>query len=505
MRWCLLALLLVNFPYVHARSVPRSSISDVEPTADPKILILGGGVAGVIAARTFYEQGITNFVIVEARDELGGRLQSQTIGAPGRELVVEYGANWVQGTQAFEDGPENPIWSLVKKHDMNTTSNDWSGSMTTYDENGPADYLDTFDQSADVYNKLTVVAGARVDQQLVDLTARSGYSLIGSKPMTPADKACEYYAFDWEYAQSPLESSWIASSWGNNFTYDSDQGGFGDTNAMSIDQRGFKHFIQAEAAEFLQPEQLILNATVTDITYSSDGVEVTLKNGTVLTADYALCTFSLGVLQNDDVVFQPALPDWKQEAIQSMVMATYTKIFLQFPEDFWFDTQMGLYADPVRGRYPVWQNMNLTGFFPGSGVIFVTVTGDFSQRIEALPDAEVQKEVLEVLQAMFPNATIPEPTTFFFHRWHSDPLFRGSYSNWPPSFFSEHHQNLRATVDERLWFAGEATSQKYFGFLHGAYYEGLDVANNLAQCVQGNGCAFIANVTEVMNAYPYVI
>lgn len=157
MRWCLLALLLVNFPYVHARSVPRSSISDVEPTADPKILILGGGVAGVIAARTFYEQGITNFVIVEARgtsvsftlivrgglrgissirpDELGGRLQSQTIGAPGRELVVEYGANWVQGTQAFEDGPENPIWSLVKKHDMNTTSNDWSGSMSTFSPN----------------------------------------------------------------------------------------------------------------------------------------------------------------------------------------------------------------------------------------------------------------------------------------------------------------------------------------------------------------------------------
>lgn len=90
---------------------------------------------------------------------------------------------------------------------------------------------------------------------------------------------------------------------------------------MSIDQRGFKYFIQAEAAEFLQPEQLMLNATVTNITYSSEGVNVTLKDGTLLVADYALCTFSLGVLQNDDVVFEPSLPDWKQEAIQSMVMA----------------------------------------------------------------------------------------------------------------------------------------------------------------------------------------
>ena len=64
---------------------------------------------------------------------------------------------------------------------------------------------------------------------------------------------------------------------------------------------------------------------------------------------------------------------------------------------------------------------------------------------------------------MFPNTTIPDPVAFHFPRWASDPLFRGSYSNWPPSFFSEHHQNLQATVSSRLWFAGEATSQKYFG------------------------------------------
>lgn len=88
-----------------------------------------------------------------------------------------------------------------------------SRCAATYDETGYSNYTDIFNESGDVYDELTVVAGARVEQQLVDLTARSGYSLIGSKPMTPADKACEYYQFDWEYAQTPLESSWIASSW----------------------------------------------------------------------------------------------------------------------------------------------------------------------------------------------------------------------------------------------------------------------------------------------------
>ena len=35
---------------------------------------------------------------------------------------------------------------------------------------------------------------------------------------------------------------------------------------------------------------------------------------------------------------------------------------------------MGLYATNQRGKYPVWQNLDHAGFFPGSGIILVTVT-----------------------------------------------------------------------------------------------------------------------------------
>ena len=99
-------------------------------------------------------------------------------------------------------------------------------------------------------------------------------------------------------------------------------GGFSEDNLLCIDQRGFKTIIQAEAAEFLQPDQLMLNSTVTSIEYSQDGVQVTLTTNETLKADYALVTFSVGVLQNDDVTFSPALPDWKQEAIQAITMVS---------------------------------------------------------------------------------------------------------------------------------------------------------------------------------------
>jgi len=47
---------------------------------------------------------------------------------------------------------------------------------------------------------------------------------------------------------------------------------------------------------------------------------VRLFDGSELRADYALVTFSLGVLQHDDVTFEPELPSWKKEAIYSMGM-----------------------------------------------------------------------------------------------------------------------------------------------------------------------------------------
>jgi polyamine oxidase len=144
---------------------------------------------------------------------------------------------------------------------------------------------------------------------------------------------------------------------GSNFTYNRDQGGFSTENLLTIDQRGFATIIQSQAAEFLSEEQVQLNATVKAIHYSNNGVSVSLTDGTNLSADYALVTFSLGVLQHDEVVFKPALPQWKLEAIHGMAMVsrlshvifspsysrgqgTYTKIYLQFPQKFWFNTEV---------------------------------------------------------------------------------------------------------------------------------------------------------------------
>lgn len=175
--------------------------------------------------------------------------------------------------------------------------------------------------------------------------------------------------------------------------------------------------------------------------------------------------------------------------IETFSMATYTKIFLQFPPDqvFWNTSyQFFLYADPnERGYYPVWQSLDALGFLPGSGIIFVTVVQDQSYVVENQDDATTKAQVLDVLRDMFGAQNVPEPIAFMYPRWSLEPWAYGSYSNWPPGTSLEMHENLRANIG-RLYFAGEATSTEYYGFLHGAWFEGQAVGMEIANCLKGN-------------------
>ena len=218
---------------------------------------------------------------------------------------------------------------------------------------------------------------------------------------------------------------------------------------------------------------------------------MTVKNadGSCIEADYAITTFSVGVLQSDTVKFTPALPRWKQIAIDSFQMGIYTKIFFQFPPDeiFWDQTsQYLLYADPQRGYYPVYQPLDIPGFLPGSGIFFATVVTDQSRVVEEQSDEVTKAQVLAVLRNMFGKDKVSEPIDFMYPRWGKTPWAFGSYSNWPPGLTLEGHQNLRAPT-ARLWFAGEATSQEYYGYLHGAYFEGKRAGEKIAACVKGKG------------------
>ncbi|KAH6884599.1 hypothetical protein B0T10DRAFT_462929 [Thelonectria olida] len=467
----------------HAAVIPRDGQSST--CRKTKVAILGAGVSGITAAQALSNASVSDFLIVDRNDYIGGRMRHASFGSSpeGVPYTVELGANWIEGLGSL-DTHVNPIWNLAQKYGIKSTFANYS-SLLTYDQDGANDFTDLLDLFDEKFSIAQEDAGYILTENLQDTSVRAGLSVAGWKPGKDMHaQAADWWGWDFESAYPPEQSGFQFGIAGNNATFNY----YNDMSNLVWDQRGYNTLLIGEAHEFLTSNdpRLLLNTTVKAIRYASDGVKIRMKDGSCIEADYAICTFSVGVLQNEVVEFKPALPRWKREAVEQFQMGTYTKIFMQFNETFWpEDTQYFLYADPEdRGYYPLFQSLSGPGFAEGSNILFGTVVANHAYRVEQQSDEKTKAEIMEVLGSMFPDKQIPEPTAFMYPRWSMEEWSFGSYSNWPVGMTLEKHQNLRANV-KRLWFAGEANSAEFFGFLQGAWLEGQEVGERIAKIISG--------------------
>lgn len=134
-------------------------------------------------------------------------------------------------------------------------------------------------------------AGYILTYNLQDRSVRSGLSLAGWKPgPDPQAQAVEWWEFDWEYGYNPEQSSQEFAIVNYNTTFYQ----YSDANNYVFDSRGFNTFIKGEASTFLKPNdsRLLLDTIVTNVSYSDTGVTVYNEDGSCISADYAICTFS---------------------------------------------------------------------------------------------------------------------------------------------------------------------------------------------------------------------
>lgn len=165
-----------------------------------KVAILGAGVSGMTAAQALANASVSEFVIVERNNYIGGRLAAAEFGTNsqnGRPYTVELGANWVQGLGS-KGGPENPVWTLAKKHSINSTYSNYS-SIKTFDETGPFDFTHLLDTWEERYAAVEQDAGYILTDNLQDTSMRAGLSLRDWKPRKDMHRqAVEWWEWDWE-------------------------------------------------------------------------------------------------------------------------------------------------------------------------------------------------------------------------------------------------------------------------------------------------------------------
>jgi monoamine oxidase len=105
-------------------------------------------------------------------------------------------------------------------------------------------------------------------------------------------------------------------------------------------------------------------------------------------------------------------------------------------------------------------------------------SGQSAIGIEAMPDPQIVALAMERLRGFYGNE-IPEPLDHEITRWHSDPFSLGSYSYFTLTTELGDRAILAEPVGDELLFAGEATMDRAFAQVPGAYMSGLREADRI--------------------------
>ncbi|MCG8456434.1 MAG: FAD-dependent oxidoreductase, partial [Holophagales bacterium] len=218
-----------------------------------------------------------------------------------------------------------------------------------------------------------------------------------------------------------------------------------------------------------------LGHSVTRVAASSGGAEVTTQQG-IFTGDRAVVTLPLGVLKAGAVEFSPGLPPSMKEAIDGLRMGVLNKTCLRFPSVFWPAGRDWLMQIPQEyGQWTTWLNASRALEKP---ILTAFHGGDFGREIESWSDREIVSAAMERLRSMF-GSGIPDPVDFQITRWGSDPYTWGSYSYLPVGSHPDLRDALAANMEDRVFFAGEAASRRYYATVHAAYLSGIAAADKV--------------------------
>lgn len=425
------------------------------------VVVVGAGAAGLASARRLKDAGV-DVVVLEARDRIGGRTWSSDFG---RGTTIDLGASWIHGTQPA-------LEQLVAELDLQTVNTDFT-NMLVHDSSGGTRQIDS-DTVADLELRL----GAAIGRAAFTDPKRSVQSII--------DRMWEdnlLVGYPHEFIQfittTFFETDFAASS----ETIPAQAfiellpppGEPTDPGDLGAKNTAFPHGYNQLTDHLARGLDIRLNTVVRRIDYSGDSVDIVTNRGRY-EADVVIVTVPIGVLKAGRIEFSPALPERKQGAIDRMGSGVLNKLYLRFPHVFWERGADVLgFSRPERGGFAVWHNMEK---ITGQPILMAFSSGQSAIDIEQLRDREIVALAMERLRGFYGDG-IPEPTDVRITRWHSDPFSLGSYSYFALATELGDRAILAEPVEDKVLFAGEATIDRAFAQVPGAYMTGLREADRI--------------------------
>ena len=414
------------------------------------VIVIGGGFAGVTAARETARGGAKT-LLLEARDRLGGRTWTHR----WNDTDIELGGGWVHWHQPH-------VWSEITRAGLAVELGEdaqvagWfvgderhPGTLPERDaiaERGWNQFVDGVEDALPLPHDPLFASDrlARFDSQTI--TDRMDELDLDDEERDVLAAELESLAhgrLDEAGAVSVLR--WHALS-GGSLALTQQTGG------RITFRAGTQSLVQAIAtgAEF----ETRLSTPVAAVTQHGGGIEVHTRVGETLTAKLVIVAVPLNALPG--IEFDPPLSEGKQEAIALGQASRGIKIFIHASGE------------------PVFQNAIKPGHAFGyldTEILYPDRTqlligfGPDADNCDATDLASVQRQLDEILPGY-------EALAATAHDWLSDEFSRGTWAIHRPGWYTHHHAEMQRP-EGAVILAGSDLANGWAGFMDGAIESGL--------------------------------
>jgi monoamine oxidase len=426
------------------------------PESEDSVVVVGAGIAGLAAGQALRSKGF-RVTVIEARKRIGGRIWTDRSLAG---IPLELGASWIHGIA------QNPVVRFARRSRIATVQTDYDSSPHAFTAKGRLVTPIEIRRLESRFNRL--MAETALARERLDRDTSLGAALRRA-PSTRNLSRSELRGL-MHLVHTHIEQEYGASVSDLSLWYWDEVEEFRGAHVML--PGGFDQ-IAIKLADGLEVK---LGQVAKQIDYDDKGVRVTTDLATFC-AGRAVITLPLGVLKRRCVRFAPDLPTHKVAAIKKLRMGLLNKLLLVFDKCFWppeaewlecMGREMGVCTE-FFNLFKYTGDPVLVGFNVDRG----------ARRSEQLSDRVVVAEAMNALSTIC-RKRVPGPAGWRITRWASDPFSLGSYSYIPPGASGEDYDAIAEPVDDRLFFAGEATSRGHYGTVRGAFLSGRRAALSIS-------------------------
>jgi monoamine oxidase len=448
--------------------VPFGRRSTDTPSLEADVVVVGAGLAGIAAARAI-ERGGPSVVLVEARDRVGGRLESIEIG-DGK--WVDVGGQWIGPTQ---DRVEALARSLGHEtfptyaHGENVV--ELGGKLTRYTGTIPrlaphvlADVgqamlrLDRMASQVPLEAPWTAPRAQQWDSQTT-------WSWMRRNMATRAGRTMIELAVKAVWAAMPADVSllhllfYIHSAGKLDLLLDTEGGAQQDRLVQ-----GAQNLAVKAAAEIAG--EVVLGSPVRRIEHAVNGVTVHSDNATVRASRAVV---AIPPTLAGRLAYDPPLPGYRDQLTQRFPMGACIKCMAFYEEPFW--RAAGLSGSAVSDPGPlsiIFDNSPPDG---SPGIVVGFLEGHWARELGRAGPEERRAAVLENLARLFgPQAASPE--RYMERNWTDEEWSRGCYVGYTgPGVLTAYGPALRAPIGPVHW-AGTETATVWNGYMDGAIQSG---------------------------------